>query len=156
MVPHPELGTEEEQQKKIMEKLGMSKEAFAKFSKFCEDDPITGSVIKGHRYRDGLGVAQDYGIAAKFYAEAARKGNPEGMYNLAKLYDHGMGVKKDYETSIFWLKKAAEMKSVHPLAGIAHSQHSLGLKYAEGVGVKQVPFFVSFLIKDSLLPQNLK
>jgi TPR repeat protein len=68
------------------------------------------------------------------------------MYNLAKMHDLGMGVKQDFPTSLHWLRKAAAVKpspgfsnqmTTLTTTGVAEAQHSLGLKYNEGVGVKQ-------------------
>ncbi|KAI1710027.1 sel1 repeat domain-containing protein [Ditylenchus destructor] len=127
----------EEQYKIIGERLGMSKKEIIKLTNEVMGTPV-GDVLEGHRYRDGIGgVKRDYAKAAIMYSKAAKKGNPEAMYNLALLHQNGDGVKLDFEQALYWLEKAATMNSKTPILeiGIAEAQHALGLKYNEGIGV---------------------
>ncbi|CAF4135221.1 unnamed protein product [Rotaria sordida] len=101
----------------------------------------TADVIKGHKYEHGdIDIKQDYEQAAKYFAKAANQGNAEGLYNLARLTDRGMGVKKDPHFATKLLEQAAAKPPQHskcnlPNIGVAQSEHSLGLRYAEGVFV---------------------
>lgn len=133
LCPHPELDSEAEQIERLSKLLGMSTKICANAFEGFKADPLYKDIVQGHRYREGHNVDQDYTKAAQFYARAAAKGNPEGMYNLAKLHEMGKGVKQDFVTSLHWLRMAAEFKVV----GIAEAQHSLGLKYNNGVGVQK-------------------
>ncbi|CAF1546658.1 unnamed protein product, partial [Adineta ricciae] len=59
-------------------------------------DPSVADVTKGHQFALGdIDIIQDYEQAAKYFAKAANADNAEGMYNLARLFDKGLGVKKD-------------------------------------------------------------
>ena len=68
------------------------------------------------------------------------------MYHLAWLTDRGLGVKKDHNTALELYEQVAKepqkrsiFKSIRNI-GVAEAEHSLGLKYAEGVGVhKSLP-----------------
>ena len=70
------------------------------------------NIMKGHAHRDGVGVRQDYGMAAKFYAKASQEGIPEGMYNLGQLHYHGRGVQRDYDLARHWYVKASNGKPI--------------------------------------------
>ncbi|CAF4563114.1 unnamed protein product, partial [Rotaria magnacalcarata] len=66
-----------------------------------EIDPAGADVVKGHKYEHGdIDVKQDYEQAGKYFAKAASQGNAEGMYNLARLTDRGLGVEKDHNFAL--------------------------------------------------------
>jgi uncharacterized protein len=56
----------------------------------------------GSLYRTGQGVAQDYREAAKWYLEAANRGNASAQFHLAMMYDKGEGVEQDRVTAYMW------------------------------------------------------
>ena len=91
--------------------LGISADEKEKFFKHVEKTPL-GNIVKGHRFRDGIGVRQDFVIAANYYAKAAHHGIPEGMYNLGQLHYHGRGVPRDYDMARHWFEKAAKGKPI--------------------------------------------
>jgi TPR repeat protein len=117
-----------------------------------EVDPSIADVIKGHKYEHGdIDIKQDYEQAAKYYAKAASQGNAEGMYNLARLTDLGLGVKKDHNMAQKLFEQAAAQTPQHPLLkevpnnGVAQAEHALGLRYHEGVVVhKNLPIAASW------------
>jgi TPR repeat protein len=105
-------------------------------------DPSAADVVKGHKYEHGdTDVKQDYEQAATYFAKAAAQGNAEGMYNLARFYDRGLGLKKDHNMALKLLQQAAAQPPQHPKligvlnVGVAEAEHSLGLRYTEGVVV---------------------
>ena len=57
----------------------------------------------GWLYRDGWGVAQDYGKAREWYQKAA-----DAMGNLGSLYENGWGVAQHYVKARKWYQKAAD------------------------------------------------
>uniref|UniRef100_A0A914XWD2 Uncharacterized protein n=1 Tax=Panagrolaimus superbus TaxID=310955 RepID=A0A914XWD2_9BILA len=127
-----------EERKNLWANLGVSNEMAKNVEKYMETVPKFDYIIKGHQCRDGDEIPQDYTKAAAWYAKAAHIGVPEGMYNLALLYEYGRGVPRDYDESFRWLIKASEGKAdlMHG-SGIPEAQHTLGLKYTEGVGVEK-------------------
>lgn len=86
----------------------------------------------GHLYRRGLGVAQDFAEAAKWYERAADLGLASAQVNLALMYIRGQGVPQDYERAAEWLDQAA--RQGHVLA-----QYNLALLYWRGLGVEKNP-----------------
>jgi TPR repeat protein len=53
----------------------------------------------GALYADGQGVGQDYGKARSWYERAAAKGDSLAVFNLALLYDQGLGVARNPRTA---------------------------------------------------------
>ncbi len=78
-------------------------------------------------YEAGLGVAQNYGEATKWYRKAAELGFATAQYHLGVLYDVGEGVGRDYARSAEWYRLAAEQ-------GYAPAQNNLGALYLRGWG----------------------
>jgi TPR repeat protein len=58
-------------------------------------------------YTLGLGVPQDYGMAANLFRKAAGQGFPPSEYMLGQAYRDGRGVARDYEEAYFWFDLAA-------------------------------------------------
>ena len=50
--------------------------------------------------------------AFEFYKKAANKGNIYAQNKLGLLYKSGVGIKKDLNEAIFWIKKSVENESV--------------------------------------------
>ncbi len=61
----------------------------------------------GYMYEHGLGVPQDYRLAAKWYHLAAEQGEPRGQHLLGLLFDKGFGVPIDFTEAYKWLNLAA-------------------------------------------------
>lgn len=127
------------------EKYGMDPQQIRSVHKLLETvDSVAANVVQGHKYEHGdLNTEQNYEQAAKHFAKAARQGNAEGLYNLARLTDRGLGVKKDPQLATKLFEQAAGQSPEHPRrkgipnVGVAESEHSLGLRYAEGVFVSK-------------------
>ncbi|CAF1433959.1 unnamed protein product, partial [Rotaria sordida] len=132
-----------EQLSKLQRNLGLDPEEVRMTYRLLEEiDPSISDVIKGHQYEHGdINVKQDYEQAAKYFEKAANQGNAEGMYNLARLTDRGLGVKKDHNLAQRLFEQTAAQPPQHPLLeefpnnGVALAEHALGLRYAEGVVV---------------------
>ncbi len=59
-----------------------------------------------------------------------KNGDIEAAYQLARVYDDGLYVKRDFSMALFWYEKAAEN-------GHTHSQLLCGYFYCRGIGVPQ-------------------
>lgn len=139
--------TIDENLSEIEKKLGISPESVRLGHLLAEksDDHALDCVNKGHKHFHGdptTGIKQDYEKAAKYFAEAARQNNAEGMYNLGMLYDRGYGVQKNHSLATQFYEKAASQpaqlpNSNRPNIGVAEAQHSLGLRYNDGIDVSQ-------------------
>jgi hypothetical protein len=62
--------------------------------------------------------------------QAAKQGNAQAEYFLAKHYEKGDGLPQDYAAAAGYLRQAAEQ-------GLANAQSDLGAFFANGLGVKQ-------------------
>jgi len=70
-------------------------------------------------YAEGIGFAQDYEKAVKWYRKAAESGHLEAMRGLAEMYEQGKGVIQDYAEAVKWYRKAADqvVQSSRPQKG---------------------------------------
>lgn len=116
---------------------------------------VVAAMELGLMYRDGKGVAVDYGQARKYLTRAAetdlvrlwyKLGLPKAQYALAVMLRDGVGGKADAPAAAFWFEQAAEL-------GHVHSQRMLAQMYFNGAGVKRNPeraFFWSSIAARSL------
>ncbi|MEC9054413.1 MAG: tetratricopeptide repeat protein [Verrucomicrobiota bacterium] len=59
----------------------------------------------GVMYENGQGgLAKDWAKAAEWHLKAAEQGYPQSQYNLAMMYESGMGVAKDAAEAAKWFK----------------------------------------------------
>jgi TPR repeat protein len=52
--------------------------------------------------------AGDLPLAVKEFRAAAEAGNTDAQFNMALMYERGIGVSKDEQESVVWYRKAAE------------------------------------------------
>jgi TPR repeat protein len=71
--------------------------------------------------------AGDLPLAAKEFRAAAEAGNADAQFNMALMYERGIGVSKDEQESVVWYRKAAEQ-------GNSNAQFNLGVMYENGRG----------------------
>jgi TPR repeat protein len=81
--------------------------------------------FQGEHYGD---TNINYGMAAKWLLKASEQDYLGAMNNLAYLYQHGLGVKEDWQQALKWYRRAAER-------GDAMAQANLGSMYESGDGV---------------------
>jgi uncharacterized protein len=58
--------------------------------------------------RQGLGVAQNYAEAVRWYRAAAEQGLGQAQVNLGVMYRQGLGVAQDNAEALRWYRAAAE------------------------------------------------
>jgi len=85
--------------------------------------------LLARRYARGLGVAQDYAIAAYWFDQAARRDDPISMVAIGLLRAAGRGVDQSWSEAMRWWRRA-EPRS--PFAS-----RYLGDAYACGAGVEE-------------------
>ncbi len=73
----------------------------------------------------GLGRAYDPTLAKSFFSYARDYGEGESCYNLAMLYMHGEGVKRDLRRSLEYMQASASL-------GCIEAQLYLGMAYTTG------------------------
>ena len=80
----------------------------------------------GYAFENGIGYAQDYAMAHRFYIVAAQYGDDQAINNLGWLTLNGFGVKKDVEKAAELFRKAADM-------GNSTAMVNLGNLYEDGI-----------------------
>ena len=73
----------------------------------AEQGDVEAQYLIALRYGFGLGVAQDYVEARKWYLNAAEQGLADAQYKLGVLYYDGEGVAQAYVTAYAWANIAA-------------------------------------------------
>jgi uncharacterized protein len=66
-------------------------------------------------------------LAFKEFRAAAEKGEADCQFNLALMYEKGIGVAKDEKEAVVWYRKSAEQ-------GNSNAQYNLGVMYENGRG----------------------
>ena len=80
----------------------------------CEDRRADKAYLRG-----------DYGKTVKELEGLANLGDPRAQYDLAVLYDKGLGVPQSDADALRWYTRAAEQ-------GDARAEYNLGLMYMNG------------------------
>jgi len=73
--------------------------------------------------------ANNLPLAYKEFLAAAKEGHADSQFNVALMYEHGIGVDKDEHEAVIWYGKAASQ-------GNAAAQYNLGVLYENGRGTK--------------------
>ncbi|WP_339487619.1 tetratricopeptide repeat protein [Pseudomonas sp. EL_65y_Pfl2_R95] len=71
--------------------------------------------------------AGDLPLAFKEFHVLAETGNADGQFNVALMYEQGIGVTKDETQAISWYEKSAQQ-------GNSNAQYNLGVLYENGRG----------------------
>jgi TPR repeat protein len=71
--------------------------------------------------------ANDLPLAYKKFLAAAEEGHADSQYNVALMYERGIGVGKDEKDAVLWYGKSASQ-------GNANAQFNLGVLYEHGRG----------------------
>ena len=95
----------------------------------------------GDRYAQGVGVAQNWFEACRWYERAAQQGDAAAQCALAVCYADGKGIKKDRAHAFVWFEKAAAQS-------LPQALWNLGELYATGLpGVEADPKKATLLCK---------
>lgn len=73
--------------------------------------------------------ANDLALAYKKFLAAAKEGHADSQFNVALMFERGIGVSKDEKEAVVWYGKAAAQ-------GSAAAQFNLGVLYENGRGTK--------------------
>ena len=73
--------------------------------------------------------ANDLPLAYKEFQASAEKGHADSQFNVALMYEKGIGVAKDEKKAVTWYEKSA-------LQGNSAAQFNLGVLYENGRGTK--------------------
>jgi len=61
----------------------------------------------GNMYAQGKGCAKNMSKAASYYLAAAEKGNKYAQHNIAFCYWDGVGIEKNREKAVMWMRRSA-------------------------------------------------
>jgi TPR repeat protein len=80
-------------------------------------------------FDEGVAAYQsgDLPLAVKEFRAAAEAGNTDAQFNMALMYERGIGVSKDEQESVVWYRKSAEQ-------GNSTAQFNLAVMYENGRG----------------------
>jgi hypothetical protein len=82
-------------------------------------------------YYDGVGLAQDYTEAARWYRKAAEQGQAHAQYLLGFMCVSGQGLSQDYVQAYLWFTLAA--------ANLTEEQRNEAIKARDDVAAKITP-----------------
>jgi uncharacterized protein len=71
--------------------------------------------------------ANNLPLAYKEFLAAAKEGHSDSQFNVALMYERGIGIAKDEKEAVVWYEKAA-------VQGSAAAQYNLGVLYESGRG----------------------
>lgn len=111
----------------VMEQLGRIDVSFDWYKKAANAGGASGQFNVGRFYYYGKENGPDYPDkdirkAYSYFLISARQYYPEAMFFLSSCYEKGEGVAEDIETSLIWLKRAAEQEQ-------SLAQYKLGVWY---------------------------
>lgn len=92
----------------------LNAEALELATRAADRGDAVGLTVLGDMYSNIYVSAEaDYPNAALFFRLAADQENTESQYNLARLYQHGVGVPKSTEDALYWYQLAAAQDGIH-------------------------------------------
>ena len=86
------------------------KKSFGYFRQAALQKDANGLINLGTCYLRGFGCEIDFRLAFLCFEAAAQLGHPEGMDYLSACYEHGHGVKRNQNASLFWRMKAKSLR----------------------------------------------
>ena len=97
----------------------------------AQSGDVVSQIQLGSIYANGQeGMQRSYTEALRWFHMAAEQGSPLAQYNLALLFEHGLGTERSLADAAIWYQRAANMG--HPGA-----QLNLGYMYEHGLGVTE-------------------
>src|SRR5260370_28730225 len=89
-------------------------------------------IVAAQTVQDGLEALnkKDYQTALQIWRPLAERGDVQAQYNLARMYDEGLGIPMDDVEAVNWYRKAAEQ-------GLVQAQGRLGVMYRRGRGLPE-------------------
>lgn len=82
----------------------------------------------GLRYEKGIGIAQSYSEAARWYQLSAMQGYREGLYKLCEMSEEGHGLPQDYQEALRWCGLAADQghgRAMFMIGRLYHMAHGM-------------------------------
>jgi uncharacterized protein len=116
-----------------------AEDAFRQFIDAAKAGSSFAMCICSRLLREGRGTSQSPGQALLWAEQAANAGFAPGIYELARCYEYGVGVKPD-------IRKAAEIYERSASAGYGFAAHRLGRAYYLGeIGIADISKAVEYM-----------
>ena len=100
------------------------------------NDRAEHNYLIGRAYLDGIDVEVDGTRGLELITRSAEMDNIEALFQLVKIYNNGIGVKRDYKKALTWAEKyynstvkkfgAEDKKSISALAVLSESYRNIG------------------------------
>lgn len=119
---------------------GEKEKAAAMFLDGAEQGDIFGAFNYAHCLWRGIGVEKDAAAARSFFSFASELSGGDAHYNLAILYMHGEGGKKDYRKAFSHMQTAAELGCVEAMLYLGNAYTTGTLFEPDIIGILRVPF----------------
>lgn len=104
---------------------------FSLFFTLFFNTTVFGQNTNNKNFKDGLAAyeANNLKLAYEKFLKGSNEGHVYSQFNLALMYENGIGIKKNEKHALFWYNKAA-------MQGNAAAQFNLGVLYENGKGTK--------------------
>lgn len=93
-------------------------------------------------YLNGTGLKKNEQQAKKFFENAATNGNPAAQYELAMMYEKGIGCEQSYELAATWMRRACLQKEpramVHKAKELISTDDEAAIEQATALLVEAV------------------
>lgn len=116
--------------------------AFALFAGAAKDGDAHAAYHLGMMYQNGMSVARDTKVAARWLQFAASRQMPAAMFALANLHLSGDGVKRDEQAARRLIEKAADLEYPDAVMAMAIGLRdgSMGFERNEALAETQMRF----------------
>ena len=119
---------------------GEHERAAAMFLSGAEEGDIFGAFNYAHCLWRGIGIEKDAAAARSFFTFASELSGGDAQYNLAILYMHGEGCKRDYRKAFFHMQTAAELGCVEAMLYLGNAYTTGTLFEPDIIGICRVPY----------------
>lgn len=119
---------------------GEHERAVAMFLSGAEEGDIFGAFNYAHCLWRGIGIEKDAAAARSFFTFASELSGGDAQYNLAILYMHGEGCKRDYRKAFSHMQTAAELGCVEAMLYLGNAYTTGTLFEPDIIGICRVPY----------------
>ncbi len=119
---------------------GEHEKAAEMFLAGARDGDIFGAFNYAYCLWRGIGVERDAASARSFFGFASELSGGDAHYNLAILYMHGEGGKKDYRKAFSHMQTAAELGCVEAMLYLGNAYTTGTLFEPDIIGIRRIPF----------------
>jgi TPR repeat protein len=97
---------------------GETDKAIVLLQRLYQADFVPAFTLLGTLHLYGRGVPQDDGLAAQYFAYAAKRGDHGAMYLYGYALDNGLGVKQDRDMAAMWMQRASDSGQIELMKAV--------------------------------------